>query len=58
MNATKLINQKASYASKIIDPVIIGLSNHVGRSHLYICDHWVVTSGIRGLCLTVFMLTV
>ena len=45
------LSHKISYASKIIDPVINGFSPRKVISNLHICDHSIVTFGIRGLCL-------
>ena len=45
--------QKVSYASKITDPVINGFSPNKVTSNLHICDHPIVTFGIREFCLGV-----
>ena len=45
------LSQKFSYASKIIDPVINVFSPNDESSHFHICDHYIVTFGIREKCL-------
>ena len=53
------LSQKVIYDSKIIDTDINGFITHEVRSHFQICDHSIVTSGIRGLCVgfqTILML--
>ena len=37
--------QNFRYAYIIIDPVISGFSPNEERSHLYICDHLIITFG-------------
>ena len=45
------MSQKVSYASNIIDIVInLFIPNEV-TIHLQICEHSIVTYGIRGLCI-------
>ena len=41
------LSYKVSYASRIVDPVINGFSPHEVISHFQICDHSIVTFGIR-----------
>ena len=43
--------KKVSYASKIIVPVINVFSPNEVISNFHICDHSIVTFGIRRLCL-------
>ena len=44
------LSQKVGYSSKIIDPVINGLSTNELRNHLHICYHSIVKLGISGFC--------
>ena len=46
-----IFSQKVSYASMMIDPVIIGFSTNKVKIHLHIRDHSIINFGIRGLCL-------
>ena len=45
------LSQKISYDSMIIDTVINGFSTNEVKIYLHICDHSIITFGIRGLCL-------
>ena len=43
--------QKVSYTYKIVDLVINGFSTNDVSSHSHICDHSIVTFGIREKCI-------
>ena len=45
------MSQKVSYASKIIDSIVNGLSPNDVSSHLYIFDHSIVTFVTKEKCL-------
>ena len=45
------LSHKVSNASNIIDPVINGFSTNDVSSHFHICDHSIVTFGIREKCI-------
>ena len=50
----KIINRlsnKVSYVYRIIDPVIDGFSPNDESNHFHICDHSIVTFGIREKCI-------
>ena len=42
--------QEVRYASMVIDTIINIFSRNEVKSHLHICDHSIVTIGIRGFC--------
>ena len=46
-------NHKVSYVYNIVDPVINVFSPNELRGYFHICDHSIVTFGIRGFCLGV-----
>ena len=45
------LSQKDIYASMKVDPVINALITNEVKVHLHICDHSILTFGLRGLCL-------
>ena len=45
------MSRKVSYSSKIIDAVINVFSPNYESSNFHICDHSIVTFGIKGKCL-------